>query len=310
MKNAAQQTVCWPDRIERQRILFIYLFIYRAIVLDLFLCVRVKMGDINSQIRKKPFCGSVEGGGLLSVWSLEQCNISHICKSKTERNCFRRDQRLFFSGVWIEGTSTQLCIISIGFKCVLQWLLTAIFLLFFLFCFVLFFGPGSPPLPPLPTPLAAAILSLPPGRRHQTLEVLLLFKLEEEEGKKWKNSSKTDKRVDVWSLCRPLCLFVCLFACFIFVLFDFEKKKLVCQVDVFARGCAAPLPSFGTSKQKRLRYSLCLFVFFAISENQRPISYNGDWTETLISASLFLTPPYLRPRPRTLPSPAVRGKCS
>lgn len=71
---------------------------------------------------------------------------------------------------------------------------------------------------------------------------LLLFKLEEE-GRKWKNSSKTDKRVDVWSLCRPMCWFVCLFACFIFVLFGFFLKEKTCVPSWRVRPWLCSFPS-------------------------------------------------------------------
>lgn len=71
-----------------------------------------------------------------------------------------------------------------------------------------------------------------------------------------------------------VCLFVCLFhICLVFFVVFKKKKKLVCQVDVFARGCAAPPPFFWDFKAETsslLAVFVCLF--FAISENPRPIS--------------------------------------
>lgn len=58
-KNAAQQAVCWPGRRERQQdsiYLLIYLFM-NQLLFDFFPCVRVKTGDINSQIRERTFFG-------------------------------------------------------------------------------------------------------------------------------------------------------------------------------------------------------------------------------------------------------------
>lgn len=141
-------------------ILFIYLFIYLSFNCFGFSCVRVKTGDTNSQIRKKTFLRSVEWGGLLSVTSLEQCNISQVKLKETGLG----EMRDYFS---LEFGSTVLPRSCVLFPSASNVYCRDSSQLFFssFYIFVSVFVPWSPPL--LPTPLDAATLSLPPGRRHQ-----------------------------------------------------------------------------------------------------------------------------------------------
>lgn len=111
----------------------------------------------------------------------------------------------------IDGASTQLCIISIGFKRVLQRLLTAFIKSFF---FLSFFGPVLPPLP----------CHCLQGGAIQRWRFFAAVQ------KQKKNLPKTVERADVWPSCSPVG-FDLLVSCFFFVLFKENNScaKLTCS---------------------------------------------------------------------------------
>lgn len=111
-------------------------------------------------------------------------------------------------------------------KRVFQRLLAAFFHFILIFLF-LFSAPGSPPTAAATSSCRCYLVTASRAAPLDAGGFCCCSQVEEEERKKnGKNSSKTGERADVWSLCRPACLFVC----FIFVLFFLNLcAKLTCS---------------------------------------------------------------------------------